>query len=296
MMNRLFTTSGGVLEGFPLVARLTTRALAVSAAILVLMPSATTAQSLKGSAASMDKQVRVANQHQYTRLKTHSQVMQFVNSGYLVRVPGNADYELSGVSYAYARPEVKLFIERLASQYHSATGEKLVVTSLTRPQSRQPRNASQVSVHTTGMAIDLRKPRSSKARKWLESTLLSLEGRNVVEATMERRPPHYHVAVFPEQYSNYVEKKTGSRFMLDAEAPTEAKAAPSVAPVDIRTTDSAPLVAGSDYLTYKVSRGDSLWAIAQRFNTSVTRIKSLNGMRTSKITAGQTLVVPGEAR
>ena len=29
-------------------------------------------------------------------------------------IPGNEDYELAAVSYPFARPEVKLFIERLA--------------------------------------------------------------------------------------------------------------------------------------------------------------------------------------
>ena len=288
MKIRLFTTSGGVLEGFPPVPRGFSRALAAVAAVCVAIPSPTAAPSLKGSSASMQKQVRVADQHDYTRLKTHSHVMQFVDAGYLVPVRGNGDYELAGVSYPYARPEVKLFIERLARQYRAATGERLVVTSLTRPQSRQPRNASQVSVHTTGMAIDLRKPRSKGARKWLESTLLALEGRNVLEATSERRPPHYHVAVFPEQYSSYVEQKTGGRFVLDASPESGTRDA---------TVQSKPGVTGSaEYLKYTVGRGDSLWGIAQRFGTSVTRIKSLNGMRSSQIKAGQTLVVPTETR
>jgi hypothetical protein len=51
---------------------------------------------------------------------------------------------------------VQTFVERLSSQYHNACGERLVVTSLTRPASEQPRNASDRSVHPTGMAIDLR--------------------------------------------------------------------------------------------------------------------------------------------
>ena len=36
---------------------------------------------------------------------------------------------------------------------------------------------------------------------------LSLEGKKVLEATREHTPPHYHVAVFPNQYTNYIKNK-----------------------------------------------------------------------------------------
>ncbi|MEZ4655039.1 MAG: DUF5715 family protein [Candidatus Eisenbacteria bacterium] len=100
---------------------------------------------------------------------------------------------------------MKTFIERLSKQYHDATGEKLVVTSLTRPLSQQPRNASDLSVHPTGMAIDFRIPPTRTARRWLENTFLSLESTGVIEATREHHPAHYHVAVFTESYENYAE-------------------------------------------------------------------------------------------
>ena len=108
----------------------------------------------------------------------------------------------------YARPAVKLFIERLGAQYFAATGERLVVTSLTRPISRQPRNASALSVHPAGMAVDLRIPKNLSHRFWLEATLLSLEDEVVLDVTKERNPAHYHIAVFPRQYEAYVTKLT----------------------------------------------------------------------------------------
>jgi len=43
--------------------------------------------------------------------------------------------------------------------------------------------------------------------------------------------------------------------------------------------------------TYKVRSGDTLWAIAQKNNTTVARIKRLNGMYSAKIWPGQKLVV-----
>ena len=126
--------------------------------------------------------------HGFTYLSTPGQVLNFVDGGYLVRVVPNQDLELHQVSFPYVRPEIRVFVERLASQYRSACGEKLVVTSLTRPLSAQPRNASDRSVHPTGMAVDLRRSNRTACRTWLESTLVSLEGTGVLEATREPPP------------------------------------------------------------------------------------------------------------
>ena len=216
------------------------------------------AQSLRGSSQSLDRQNRVAIQHDYTYITTPGQVTRFVQAGYLVRVPGNRDYRLHGVAYPYARQEVALFLSRLGSQYRSACSEQLVVTSLTRPRTRQPRNASDRSVHPTGMAMDLRRPNNGSCRSWLESVLLHLEGAGALEATRERRPPHYHVALFPKQYGAYVETRLASA----AEA------------------------------QYFVRRGDSLWKIAQKHGTTVEQLRSANDLRGSRIYAGQVLTVP----
>ncbi|HEY0513916.1 MAG TPA: DUF5715 family protein [Thermoanaerobaculia bacterium] len=164
------------------------------------------AQSLLGSHESLMKQNDEAREHDFTYLRTAGDVRDYAQQGVLVRCPGNADYELATeeVSFPYARPEVKLFIERLADQYHESCGEPLVVTSLTRPISRQPPNASAISVHPTGMAVDLRRSDSPGCRQWLETVLLDLEGKGVIEATREQYPPHYHVAVFPNPYLQYV--------------------------------------------------------------------------------------------
>lgn len=224
-----------------------------------LGPAVAGAQSLKGSSSSISRQERVAREHDYTRLKTPAQIQRFVRGGYLVRVNQSAHLELAGVSYPYARPEVRLLITRLAAQYYSATGEKLVVTSLTRPLSRQPANASQRSVHPCGMAVDIRRSRSASARRWLEKTLLSLEARGVLEATRERRPPHYHVAVFPRSYAAYVANKQKQ---------------------------------GSKPETYVVRQGDSLWGIARSLGTSVNHILVVNDMNSNVIHPGQKLKVP----
>jgi len=247
---------------------------AFALAFSLLAPSAAEAQSLRGSRASVDIQNRVAREHDYTFLRTGGQVMRFVESGYLVPVRGNRDLELHAVSYPYARPEVELFLRRLAPQYRQACGEKLVVTSLTRPQDRQPRNASEQSVHPTGMAIDLRLSGDRNCRTWLEGVLVSLEKAGLLEATRERYPAHYHIALFPRQYVAYVERITDKPAQVLRRLATTA--------------------ATEEVVDYRVRRGDSLWTIARRHGTSVDRIRAENRLRSDRIRVGQTLKVPAQ--
>lgn len=227
------------------------------------------AQSLRGSRASLDRQNRVAREHDFTFLRTASQVRTFGERGWLVRVTPNRDFSLHAVSFPYARPEVATFVERLASQYRQACGEKLVVTSLTRPISRQPSNASARSVHPTGMAVDLRWSSKTACRRWLEDTLLDLEKTRVLEATRERYPAHYHVALFPRQYESYLDRLQTR--LAQAEAGSAAAAAGAA---------------------YRVRPGDSLWTIARRTGVTVEQLKQRNDLPSSRIYAGQVIQLP----
>jgi len=116
------------------------------------------------------------------------------------------------------------------------------------------------------MAVDVRRSNSSACRSWLEGVLLSLEKTGVLEATRESYPPHYHVAVFPNPYSRYVED------------------------LSLRQTEAR--VASAGVLEYRVRRGDSLWDIAQSHGTTVERLKAENQISGSRIYAGQLLKVP----
>ncbi len=240
--------------------------------LLLALPTGSVAQSLKGSPASLDRQNRVAREHDFSFIGTGSRVQDFADKGWLVRVRPDTDVELYGVSYPFARPEVALFVSRLATQYRGACGERLVVTSLTRPTTRQPRNASDRSVHPTGMALDVRYSRSASCRRWIEDVLLRLEKSGVVEATRERFPPHYHVAVFPSQYRAYVDGIAQGNTVRVASA--SARPASSPAP------------------DYKVRSGDSLWDIARTHGTTVDEIRSANNLDNSRIFAGQVLEIP----
>ncbi len=235
--------------------------LVVACVTLGLLQGTASAQSLRGSSSSLDRQTAQAIQHDFTYLPGTAQLRRFVDTGLLVPVNGNRDYSLKDVSFPFTRPAAKLFIERLAAQYRRACGERLVVTSLTRPLSLQLRNASDRSVHPTGMALDLRRPQGT-CRQWLEGTLLYLEGQAVLEATRERSPPHYHVAVFPSQYSAYVAGLT---------ARGSGGATPRV---------------------HIVRPGETLWGIARRHQTSPAALRRANRLSSTRIHPGDALTVP----
>ncbi len=242
-------------------------------ALLVISFESADAQSLRGSAASLDRQNAQARAHAFTYLQTPQQVRDFVRNGYLVPVAPNRDMDIHNVSFPYTRPEVRVFLERLASQYRAACGEKLVVTSLTRPRSNQPPNASSRSVHPTGMAVDLRRSGRAACRQWLESTLMSLERQGVLEAIYERRPPHYHLAVYPQPYTQHLARLTG-----DANAMAAA-------------LGNGPQME-SRWVTHRVRRGETLSTIATRYGASTTRLRSENGIRGDRILVGQELRIP----
>lgn len=48
----------------------------------------------------------------------------------------------------------------------------------------------------------------------------------------------------------------------------------------------------SSTITYIVKSGDSLWSIAQRYNTTVNEIKSLNNLTSNNLGIGQQLLIP----
>lgn len=212
--------------------------------MLLALPaaSASAANGLGGSRTTLLEVYRIAKQNDFTFLRTASQVREFVEKDRLVEVTENEHLVVSRVSFPFTRPIVKTFIERLAEQYHRATGDKLVVTSLTRPKSRQPRNSSPWSVHPTGMALDLRVPQNGEARQWLEETLLELEAGNLLDVTRERRPPHYHVAVFPEAYEAYVLPKIAREV---AEAATRVLEVTTKAAESIAVAATQPAIAPS---------------------------------------------------
>jgi len=200
---------------------LTVLLLLAIAAPCVAMERAT----LAGSPASMVRQNSVAKANEFSFIRTADQVERFVEEGYLVRIEPTGPLQVDDdVSYPVGRPEMKLFLERLAEQYQDGCGEPLVVTSLVRPTTEQPRNSHPLSVHPAGIAVDLRVSSRADCRSWLESALLGLETRGVLDVTRERHPPHYHVALFPDRYAEYVKPLLARDSALAAEKAREEAA------------------------------------------------------------------------
>jgi LysM repeat protein len=241
------------------------------------------AQTLKGSPTSVEKQYQLAQSYGFNFIKTASEVVPNVESGELHKVSPGRYMELHDVSYPYAVSETRLFLDRLSQQYHAACGEKLTVTSLLRPVSNQPANAVALSVHPTGMAVDLRIPAKWKCRSWLEDTLLSLEKERVLDVTRERRPAHYHVAVYAKQYETRV-------------AALEAKVRQPTTRTQAQPTQEVTVSSGpARHQDYVVRKGDSLWEIAARTGVSVAGLRTANKLQGNRINVGQTLLIPDAA-
>jgi LysM repeat protein len=243
--------------------------LLVPAALALAAEPSRAQTTLRGSPASVDRMYQQARSHDLTFYRTATGVRGAARDGDLVRMSGNADYRLAGVSHPYTLSITRTFVQRLARQYRQTCREQLVITSAMRPTSLRLANSVDRSVHPTGMAIDIRRPNSSRCLTFLRETLLSLERAGVLEATEERRPPHFHVAVYPGPYRRHIG---------DAEAPAGQRSA------------SRPPAPRRD--TYRVRQGDSLWEIARRHNTTVDRLRVANDMRTNRIVAGQVLIIP----
>jgi LysM repeat protein len=223
--------------------------------------------------------------------KTPKSVYESVRDGELVMISITMDMTLDGVSYPFVLPRTRDVLNVFAKKYHDACGERLVVTSAARPRNEQPRNASPESVHPTGMAVDFRKP-SGTCLTYMRGELLALERLGIIEATEEKHPVHFHVAVL--QRGSFAPAATVA---TAAPAPT-TPAQPAVTAatdsaggtVELPVTSEKPVAKpASRGGTYLVKKGDNLWVIAKRFGLTVSRLKALNGLKGSALQPGQTL-------
>jgi hypothetical protein len=73
-------------------------------------------------------------------------------------------------------------------------------------------------VHPTGMAVDLRSPHG-RCRRVLRTELLAMERAGALDATEERRPPHFHLTVF-------LPAETSAAARVDSSRPTGAPPVP----------------------------------------------------------------------
>lgn len=256
------------------------------------------AQTLRGSPASVDLMYTSAHEKDLAFLHTRDDIYRSAVAGDLKLLLITNDVALDRVRYPFVLPFTRRFVDSLAAAYHRVCGERLVVTSGARPISEQPRNASPKSVHPTGMAVDFRKPRNNPAcLEWLRAGLLALENRRVIEATEERYPPHFHVAVLWEMpmtpaviasVAPPVRTPMPATTIAAAAAAKTAMAHGEVGP-PLGTSSTAN---GSGSKTYQVRAGDNLWTIARRNGTTSKQIQELNGLGTTRLRVGQVLKLP----
>ena len=258
-----------------------------AAGSVALAPAIARAQTLRGSNASVDLMYAKAHARGLEFFRTPEEIQQAASNGKLKMISVSADIELDEAKFPYVLPNTLKFADSLAAKYRAACGERLVVTSGTRPLDKQPRNASPKSVHPTGMAIDFRKPRTGPCLKWLRKNLVALEDRGVIEATEERRPPHFHVAVL-RQVSETRVTSTAPASQSTPSSTGDSAASEQSSKQNGGSASTAKRSAGTP-ATYRVRSGDNLWTIAQRHHTTSQRLRTLNHLRSTTLRPGQTL-------
>jgi hypothetical protein len=251
----------------------------VAAAALMLPLAASSAQTLKGSHASVELMYTTAHSHDLAFLKTRDDVYAAATSGALQMISITNDLTMNKVAYPFVLPNTHRFADSLAAEYHAGCGERLEVTSGARPIDEQPRNASPESVHPTGMAVDFHKP-SGACLTWLRTNLLALENRGVIEATEEKHPAHFHVAVLSQL------REPPIKLLATSTRAVTPNGKIATAAGDVS------LAAGSTKAeTYRVRAGDNLWTIAERHNTTPQDLQTLNHLKTSRLKVGQDLAL-----
>src|SRR4051812_30801598 len=125
---------------------------------IAAVPAALSAQTLRGSPASVDLMYTSARSKDLAFLGTRDDIYQAVGLGELDMISITEDVMIDKAAFPFVLPNTKRFVDSLAKEYHAGCGERLTVTSGARPIDEQPRNASPKSVHPTGMAVDFRKP------------------------------------------------------------------------------------------------------------------------------------------
>src|SRR6266566_111642 len=139
------------------------------------------AQTLRGSHASVELMYDRARAVDLEFFTTPEDIYKAVAAGRLKLISFTDDVALDKTFYPFVLPRALDFITKLGAQYHASCGDRLTVTSGTRPTDKQPRNASPESVHPTGMAVDFHKP-PEPCLTWLRQALLALEAEHVMEA------------------------------------------------------------------------------------------------------------------
>jgi len=193
--------------------------LRVTIALIGLASTAAGAQTLKGSKQSVDLMYNAAETRDLQFFRTPDDVYAAAKAGSLKMISMTEDLEIDEAGWPFVLPTTLRFADSIATRYHEACGERIVVTSGARPLDKQPRNASPKSVHPTGMAVDFRKPKNPACLTWLRASLVGLEDRGVIEATEEKHPAHFHVAVLHQPTVPHIQMAAGDVALTPVKSP-----------------------------------------------------------------------------
>ena len=142
-----------------------------------------------------------------------------------------------------------------------------------------------------------------------------MEKERIVDVTRERYPPHYHVAVFARGSGNGGSSFGPTYVVSRGDTLSAIAARTGVAIAQLRainglrgdlikvgqklhlpTATSTTLASaatvqsgGGCEITYLVSRGDTLWDIANRYGTSVEKLRQSNRRAGDSLQVGQVL-------
>jgi LysM repeat protein len=234
-------------------------------------------EELRGSQESVQRMWDFAQTYRLPFYLTPTNLNDAIAKGKLVPLTGDSTYELTrNVGYPYATPEARQFVLAFAPRYLAACGTPLTVTSAARAISRQPRNSNPYSVHPTGIAVDLRRPPAGPCQTWVRNALAELERKGIVEATEERHPVHFHVAVLtqPGTVATLPALPAG---MVVNRAPVAASRAMRVSnPPSRSSAKTGSADAPNHGRTYRVREGDTLWDVAQRTGVSMQALARAN--------------------
>jgi hypothetical protein len=211
-------------------------------ALVALIAGSAAGQTLRGSPQSVELMYSTAHTRDLQFMRTSADIYEAARVGALKLISMTDDLELLRTTWPFVLPNTLRFTDSLAAQYRAACGERLTVTSGARPTSKQPRNASPKSVHPTGMAVDFRRPQNPACLTWLRKSLVELEQRGVIEATEERRPPHFHVAVLRQVPVPHVQMAAGDVQLTPVK---RVKAAKAHAKAHVKKPVKKPIKKGS---------------------------------------------------